>query len=85
MSVGEDIDFVYLTDVDTPPSARPSAQAVLHAFLERKYPFPSRFEARPNRQTMIGPRLTVERTATDRLERLGDTASAASASPFLLK
>ncbi|MFJ1878414.1 stealth family protein [Streptomyces chartreusis] len=44
LAAGEDIDFFCLNDVDTDPAARPAAQAVIHDFLERKYPFPSRFE-----------------------------------------
>ncbi|MGW4873393.1 stealth family protein [Streptomyces chartreusis] len=44
LAAGEDIDFFCLNDVDTDPAARSAAQAVIHDFLERKYPFPSRFE-----------------------------------------
>ncbi|MFD5840207.1 stealth family protein [Streptomyces chartreusis] len=44
LAAGEDIDFFCLNDVDTEPAARSAAQAVIHDFLERKYPFPSRFE-----------------------------------------
>ncbi|MCT2589784.1 stealth family protein [Streptomyces sp. N2-109] len=44
LTAGEDIDFFCLNDVDTAPAARSAAQAVIRAFLERKYPFPSRFE-----------------------------------------
>ncbi|KUO19849.1 stealth family protein [Streptomyces dysideae] len=44
LASGEDIDFFCLNDVDTAPTARPAAQAAIHTFLERKYPFPSRFE-----------------------------------------
>ncbi|WP_338932164.1 hypothetical protein WEB32_23705 [Streptomyces netropsis] len=58
------IDFFRLTDVDSPRSARPAAQVALHTFLERKYPFPSRFEATPNQQATIGPRLAAERTTS---------------------
>ncbi|GAA2303950.1 hypothetical protein SVIO_083340 [Streptomyces violaceusniger] len=61
---GEDIHPSCLADVDTPPSARPSAQAGLHTFLERKYPFPNCFEATPNQQATIGPRLAAERTTS---------------------
>ncbi|MEV0777908.1 hypothetical protein [Streptomyces sp. NPDC050428] len=64
LAVGEDIDFFCLADVDTPLSARPSAKAALHTFLERKYPFPSHFEATPNPQATIGPRLAAERTTS---------------------
>ncbi|MFI7408097.1 stealth conserved region 3 domain-containing protein [Streptomyces sp. NPDC049627] len=44
LAAGEDVDFFCLNDVDTAPEARPAAEAAIHAFLERKYPFPSRFE-----------------------------------------
>ncbi|WP_328430811.1 stealth family protein [Streptomyces sp. NBC_00453] len=49
LAAGEDIDFFCLNDVDTSPAAREAAQAAIHDFLERKFPFPSRFEgvARP--------------------------------------
>ncbi|GLF96558.1 stealth family protein [Streptomyces yaizuensis] len=49
LAAGEDIDFFCLNDVDTAPAARSGAQAAIRTFLERKYPFPSRFEgaARP--------------------------------------
>ncbi|MFD0224864.1 stealth family protein [Streptomyces hirsutus] len=49
LAAGEDIDFFCLNDVDTAPEARPAAQTAIRVFLERKYPFPSRFEgaARP--------------------------------------
>ncbi|MFJ8509624.1 stealth conserved region 3 domain-containing protein [Streptomyces avermitilis] len=62
LAAGEGIDFFCLTDVDTPPSA--SAPAALHTFLERKCPFPSRFEATPNQQATISPRLAAERTTS---------------------
>ncbi|MFF4897752.1 stealth conserved region 3 domain-containing protein [Streptomyces sp. NPDC001068] len=45
LAAGEDVDFFCLNDVDTPAEARAAAQAAIHAFLERRYPFPSRFEA----------------------------------------
>ena len=44
LAAGEDVDFFCLNDVDTDPADRASAQAAIHAFLERKFPFPSRFE-----------------------------------------
>ncbi|WP_240982409.1 stealth family protein [Streptomyces sp. S3(2020)] len=53
LAAGEDVDFFCLNDVDTPPEARPSAQAAISAFLERKYPFPSRYE-RPVRHRDAG-------------------------------
>ncbi|GGW60709.1 stealth family protein [Streptomyces griseoloalbus] len=54
LAAGEDIDFFCLNDVDTAPAARSQARAAIHAFLERKYPFPSRFE---------GPARTTSRPA----------------------
>jgi hypothetical protein len=50
LAAGEDVDFFCLNDVDTAPEARAAAQAAIGAFLERKYPFPSRYErtARPD-------------------------------------
>ncbi|MEU5887638.1 stealth family protein [Streptomyces sp. NPDC047461] len=47
LAAGEDVDFFCLNDVDTPPEARSAAQAAISAFLERKYPFPSRYESTP--------------------------------------
>ncbi|MER6630748.1 stealth conserved region 3 domain-containing protein [Streptomyces sp. NPDC000987] len=47
LEAGEDVDFFCLNDVDTAPAARAASRAAIHAFLERKYPFPSRFEATP--------------------------------------
>ncbi|MEV5725454.1 stealth conserved region 3 domain-containing protein [Streptomyces pharetrae] len=44
LAAGEDVDFFCLNDVDTDPADRAAAQAAIHAFLERKFPFPSRFE-----------------------------------------
>ncbi|WP_225824627.1 stealth family protein [Streptomyces naphthomycinicus] len=44
LTAGEDVDFFCLNDVDTAPADRAAAQAAIRAFLERKYPFPSRFE-----------------------------------------
>ncbi|MFD7434677.1 stealth conserved region 3 domain-containing protein [Streptomyces sp. NPDC059861] len=44
LEAGEDIDFYCLNDVDTDPAERAAAQAAIHGFLERKYPFASRFE-----------------------------------------
>lgn len=45
LAAGEDVDFFCLNDVDTPPEARSAAQAAISTFLERKYPFPSRYES----------------------------------------
>ncbi|QOV37272.1 stealth family protein [Streptomyces ferrugineus] len=47
LAAGEDVDFFCLNDVDTAPEARPEAEAAIRTFLERKYPFPSRFEGAP--------------------------------------
>ncbi|MFJ4321994.1 stealth conserved region 3 domain-containing protein [Streptomyces tricolor] len=47
LAAGEDVDFFCLNDVDTAPADRAAAQAAIRAFLERKYPFPSRFERAP--------------------------------------
>ncbi|MEV5148790.1 hypothetical protein AB0L14_31490 [Streptomyces sp. NPDC052727] len=44
LAAGEDVDFFCLNDVDTDPADRAAAQTAIRAFLERKYPFPSRFE-----------------------------------------
>ncbi|MFL4905199.1 stealth conserved region 3 domain-containing protein [Streptomyces sp. MMS24-I2-30] len=44
LAAGEDVDFFCLNDVDTAPEARTAARAAIRGFLERKYPFPSRFE-----------------------------------------
>ncbi|MET7683103.1 stealth conserved region 3 domain-containing protein [Streptomyces sp. NPDC005423] len=44
LAAGEDVDFFCLNDVDTAAAARAAVRADLHAFLDRKYPFPSRFE-----------------------------------------
>ncbi|UFR03745.1 stealth conserved region 3 domain-containing protein [Streptomyces sp. Go40/10] len=44
LAAGEDVDFFCLNDVDTAPADRVAAQEAIRAFLERKYPFPSRFE-----------------------------------------
>ncbi|WP_251093948.1 stealth conserved region 3 domain-containing protein [Streptomyces sp. Caat 7-52] len=44
LAAGEDVDFFCLNDVDTDPKDRAAAQAAIHAFLERRFPFPSRFE-----------------------------------------
>ncbi|MFJ4581965.1 stealth conserved region 3 domain-containing protein [Streptomyces echinatus] len=47
LAAGEDVDFFCLNDVDTDPKDRAAAQAAIHAFLERRFPFPSRFERVP--------------------------------------
>jgi hypothetical protein len=44
LAAGEDVDFFCLNDVDTAPAERAAARAAIRAFLERKYPFPSRWE-----------------------------------------
>ncbi|MFJ9542250.1 stealth conserved region 3 domain-containing protein [Streptomyces sp. NPDC101225] len=48
LTAGEDVDFFCLNDVDTPPAARAAARTAIHGFLQRKYPFPSRFEGAPH-------------------------------------
>ncbi|MFI2380185.1 stealth conserved region 3 domain-containing protein [Streptomyces sp. NPDC018964] len=40
-------DFFCLNHVDTAPEARAEARRGIRDFLERKYPFPSRFERAP--------------------------------------
>ncbi|MEV5312782.1 stealth family protein [Streptomyces sp. NPDC052610] len=58
LEAGEDVDFFCLNDVDTAPADRAAAQLAMRAFLERKYPFRSRFERaapvapRPSRLTL---------------------------------
>ncbi|MEU2059527.1 stealth family protein [Streptomyces sp. NPDC013455] len=49
LAAGEDVDFFCLNDVDTDPADRAAAQAAIRAFLERRFPFPSRFEGAPAR------------------------------------
>ncbi|MER6530011.1 stealth family protein [Streptomyces sp. NPDC001508] len=68
LAAGEDIDFFCLNDVETAPEDRAAAQTAIRAFLERKYPFPSRFEgaSRPFSQ-LIGP-AAVPRPQRARLE-----------------
>lgn len=44
LAAGEEVDFFCLNDVDTAPAERAAARAAIRAFLERKYPFPSRWE-----------------------------------------
>ncbi|MFJ8539108.1 stealth conserved region 3 domain-containing protein [Streptomyces sp. NPDC093591] len=59
LAAGEDIDFFCLNDVDTAPAARAAAEAAIHTFLERKYPFPSRFEGRTRATSRQVAPLTV--------------------------
>ncbi|WP_171107219.1 MULTISPECIES: stealth family protein [Streptomyces] len=59
LEAGEDVDFFCLNDVDTAPADRAAAQAAIHAFLERKYPFPSRFERMPRVIPSQPSRLTL--------------------------
>jgi hypothetical protein len=64
LAAGEDIDFFCLNDVDTAPAARAAARAAIHTFLERKYPFPSRFEGAPHtvpHQARLSPELRTRR------------------------
>ncbi|MGY1579992.1 stealth family protein [Streptomyces sp. MN13] len=58
LEAGEDVDFFCLNDVDTTPADRAAAQVAMRAFLERKYPFRSRFE-RAARVTPRPSRLTL--------------------------
>jgi hypothetical protein len=46
------------------PSARPVGPCGPAHLLERKYPFPSRFEATPDQQAAIGPRMAAELTTS---------------------
>ncbi|MEU9338111.1 stealth family protein [Streptomyces sp. NPDC048290] len=55
LAAGEDIDFFCLNDVDTPPETRVKAHLAIHAFLNRKYPYPSRWE-RPSAPRTDPPR-----------------------------
>ncbi|MFR0354995.1 stealth family protein [Streptomyces sediminimaris] len=59
LAAGEDIDFFCLNDVDTAAESRAAARSAIHRFLERKYPFPSRFEgvSRPLSHP-VAPRMT---------------------------
>ncbi|MDQ0600628.1 hypothetical protein QF037_004973 [Streptomyces canus] len=60
LAAGEDVDFFCLNDVDTPPEARSAAQAAISAFLERKYPFPSRYESTPRPPAHPVPHRTAQ-------------------------
>ncbi|MFF1402545.1 stealth conserved region 3 domain-containing protein [Streptomyces sp. NPDC058294] len=79
LAAGEDIDFFCLNDVDTDPADRAAAGAAIGAFLERKFPFPSRFErtARGGPYPVGAPRETARSGAvggrTDRAGRKGRT------------
>lgn len=44
LDAGQDVDFFCLNDVDTSETARRQMSSVLRAFLERRFPFPSRAE-----------------------------------------
>lgn len=76
LAAGEDVDFFCLNDVDTPAEARPGARAAIHAFLDRKYPFPSRFEGPaapgPPREATAG---RADRAGRPRAEQSGVRAA----------
>ncbi|WP_169366231.1 stealth family protein [Wenjunlia vitaminophila] len=61
-----DIDFFCVNDVDADHAAWESANAALRAFLNRKYPFPSRFERKPDQsaESPAVPSPVVGRPAT---------------------
>lgn len=40
----EEVDFLCLNDVDTPPERQEEVAAMVHRFLESRFPFPSRYE-----------------------------------------
>ncbi|WP_017590120.1 stealth family protein [Nocardiopsis ganjiahuensis] len=40
----EEVDFLCLNDVDTPPERQEEVTAMIHTFLESRFPFPSRYE-----------------------------------------
>ncbi|MEU2226084.1 stealth family protein [Streptomyces sp. NPDC018347] len=67
LAAGEDVDFFCLNDVDTSPEERAAARADIHGFLERKYPFPSRFE----RAAQGAPYPAAPREASRRRARRG--------------
>jgi hypothetical protein len=76
LAAGEDVDFFCLNDVDTDPKDRAPAQAAIHAFLERRFPFPSRFEQVP--RAAAGPaeprEVSRRRPAARRVGRPGRQA-----------
>ncbi|MFJ8601679.1 stealth conserved region 3 domain-containing protein [Streptomyces shenzhenensis] len=56
LAAGEEVDFFCLNDVETAPESRAAARTAMRAFLERKFPFPSRFEGAPRSLSrLIGP------------------------------
>lgn len=61
---GEDVDFFCVNDVDTDAETRAVAESVVHAFLERRFPFPGRAE---RRQPAASPHLPG--TAADVITR----------------
>ncbi|MFF8727904.1 stealth family protein [Streptomyces sp. NPDC015171] len=64
LAAGEDVDFFCLNDVDTDPADRAVAQRAIRAFLERKYPFQSRFERTARAaECPAAPRRTPRRRA----------------------
>ena len=79
LAAGEDVDFFCLNDVDTAPADRAAAQTAIRAFLERKFPFPSRFErARGALSLPVAPHPAAQRGAARRSlpRRRGETAAA---------
>ncbi|AYN40675.1 hypothetical protein D9753_19285 [Streptomyces dangxiongensis] len=76
LAAGDDVDFFCLNDVDTDPADRAAAQAAIGAFLERKYPFPSRFErrARGGPYPVASPREAARGALGRRAARAGRTA-----------
>ncbi|WP_344013982.1 hypothetical protein [Nocardiopsis exhalans] len=39
--MSEEVDFLCLNDVDTPPERQEAVTAMIHTFLESRFPFPS--------------------------------------------
>ncbi|MFJ9753132.1 stealth conserved region 3 domain-containing protein, partial [Streptomyces chartreusis] len=86
LEAGDDIDFFCLNDVEITPADRAPAQAAAQSFLERKYPFPSRFEradqhhARPTapRTTLPIRRKQSTRRSTTRTPEDADQAGSDS-------
>ncbi|THA23875.1 hypothetical protein E4198_03245 [Streptomyces sp. RKND-216] len=52
---GEDVDFFCVNDVDTTPGTRAAAGPAVHAFLERRFPFPGRAERSGPAVRLDGP------------------------------
>ncbi|MFJ7149374.1 stealth conserved region 3 domain-containing protein [Streptomyces sp. NPDC100445] len=73
LAAGEDVDFFCLNDVDTDPADRAAARAAIGEFLDRKYPFPSRFErtARGGAYPFVPPREAARSGLGGRARRTG--------------